>query len=105
MHTRRSAKRLSDGGHDKTERGEPTHSPDQQLRHAAMFPRCQRWRLIRGREQKEPVSKKSPAVRQRASVSRCRIRQFDPEISGGLLHPIEAPSPIASRNAETFRIE
>src|SRR5437763_2202171 len=58
----RSAKRLSDGGHDKAERGEPTHSLDQQLRHAAVFPCCQRWRLIRGRERKEPVSKKSTAV-------------------------------------------
>src|SRR5437868_2403351 len=42
---RSSAKRLSDGGHDKAERGEPAHSPDQQLRHAAVVPCCQRRRL------------------------------------------------------------
>jgi hypothetical protein len=33
-----SAKHLSDGRGDKTERGEPTHSSDQQFRHAAGFP-------------------------------------------------------------------
>jgi hypothetical protein len=32
------SKRLSYGGRDKAERGEPTHSPDQQLHHAALFP-------------------------------------------------------------------
>jgi len=35
-----SSKRFSDGGHDKAERGEPTHSPDQQIHHAAVFPCC-----------------------------------------------------------------
>src|SRR5205823_7949646 len=64
-----SAKRLSDGGHDKSERGEPTHSPDQQLRHAAVVPCCQRGRLIQGKELKEPVSKKEPRRRQRGSAS------------------------------------
>src|SRR5437773_1695715 len=62
MRTRRSAKHLSDDGCDQTERGEPTHSPDQQLRHGAVSPCCQRRRLIQGKEQKEPVSKKNPAV-------------------------------------------
>src|SRR5204863_8209612 len=58
----RSAKRLSDGGRDKTEHGEPTHGLDQQLRYAAVVPCCQRRRLIRGVEQKGPVSKKEPRL-------------------------------------------
>src|SRR5437763_17066290 len=62
MRTRRSAKHLSDDGCDQTERGEPTHSPDQQLRHGAVSPCCQRRRLIQGKEQKEPESKKEPRV-------------------------------------------
>jgi len=37
---RPSAKRVSDDRRDKTNRGEPTHSPDQQLHHAAGFPCC-----------------------------------------------------------------
>src|SRR5882762_4708872 len=69
MRTRRSAKHLSDDGCDQTERGEPTHSPDQQLRHGAVSPCCQRRRLIQGKEQKEPVSKKEPRRRQRGSSS------------------------------------
>jgi hypothetical protein len=73
-----SAKHLSDGGGDKTERGEPTHSPDQQLHHAAVFPCCQRWRLIRGMEQKEPVSKKSPAVASGLSLIRHRAGRVYP---------------------------
>src|SRR6059058_6406083 len=66
--TPRSAKHLSDDGCDQTERGEPTHSPDQQLRHGAVSPCCQRRRLIQGKEQKEPVSKKEPRRRQRGSL-------------------------------------
>ena len=33
-----SSKRLNDGGRDKAERGKPAYSPDQQIRHAAVFP-------------------------------------------------------------------
>src|SRR5947207_13111316 len=54
------SKRLSDGGRDETERGEPTHKPNQQLRHAAAFPCCQRRRLIRARSRKSQCKKKSP---------------------------------------------
>src|SRR5438067_8857197 len=58
-----SAKRLGDGGHDKTERGEPTHSPDQQLRHAAVFPCCQRMAAsYEGKSRKSQCQKKNPAV-------------------------------------------
>jgi hypothetical protein len=57
------AKRLGDGGHDKTERGEPTHSPDQQLRHAAVFPCCQRMAAsYEGKSRKSQCQKKNPAV-------------------------------------------
>ena len=39
---RPSAKRVGDDRRYKTKGGEPTHSPDQQLHHAAGFPCCQR---------------------------------------------------------------
>ena len=34
----RPSKRLNDGGRDKAERGKPAYSPNQQIRHAAVFP-------------------------------------------------------------------
>jgi hypothetical protein len=58
--TAASSKRLNDGGRDKAECGKPAYRPDQHIRHAAVFPRCQRRRLMRGMEQKAPVSKKEP---------------------------------------------
>jgi hypothetical protein len=36
--SRPSAKRVSDDRRDKTKRNEPTHGPDQQPHHAAVFP-------------------------------------------------------------------
>src|SRR5881227_2483985 len=90
-----SAKRLGDGGHDKTERGEPTHSPDQQLRHAAVVPCCQRRRLIRGKEQKEPVSKKRTPRRQRGSVQVAA--------RGNLIRVLAASGPSASSASASHR--
>jgi len=57
-----SSKRINDGGRDKAERGKLAYSPDQQIRHAAVFPSLSATAPHKRVEQKGPVSKKNPAV-------------------------------------------
>src|SRR5205814_2031069 len=86
---------------DKTERGEPTHSPDQQLRHAAVFPCCQRRRLIRGIEQKGPVSKKEPRLVFQGKGQWGTTHARQPKLASAMLCPSERD--VTNRREEPRR--
>ena len=64
---------VSDDRRDKTQRGQPTHSPDQQLHHAADFPLVSAIAPDKGRGAETTSVKKEPRRVRAGQDTRCGV--------------------------------